>query len=80
MPKSLFPAASPETRAQLEQDPTLKLINDYDWAANPLGLAIERGIDREMASAGHGFDLALHAGAVGQRPGQVLDHQTTRTM
>ena len=37
MPKSLFPAASPETRAQLEQDPTLKLINDYDWAANPLG-------------------------------------------
>ena len=37
MPKSLFPAASPETRAQLEQDPTLKLINDYDWSANPLG-------------------------------------------
>lgn len=37
MPKSLFPAAAPETRQQLEQDPTLKLINDFDWSANPLG-------------------------------------------
>ena len=37
MPKSLFPIASPETRARLEQDSTLKLINDFDWAANPLG-------------------------------------------
>lgn len=37
MPKSLFPEASPEARARLEQDPTLKLINDFDWAANPLG-------------------------------------------
>src|SRR5688572_14761135 len=37
MPKSLFPAASPETRARLEQNPTLKLINEYDWSANPLG-------------------------------------------
>ncbi|MGV8832800.1 MAG: PAS domain-containing protein [Devosia sp.] len=37
MPKSLFPAASPETRAELESDPVLKLVNDYDWAANPLG-------------------------------------------
>lgn len=37
MPKSLFPAASPEARARLEQDPTLKLINDFDWASNPLG-------------------------------------------
>ena len=37
MPRSLFPVASPETRARLESDPTLKLINDYDWAANPLG-------------------------------------------
>ncbi|ODT80171.1 MAG: hypothetical protein ABS76_17130 [Pelagibacterium sp. SCN 64-44] len=38
MPKSLFPHAAPETRARLEQDPTLKLFNSYDWAANPLGL------------------------------------------
>jgi PAS domain S-box-containing protein len=37
MPKSLFPAASSEVRARLEQDPTLKLINDFDWSANPLG-------------------------------------------
>lgn len=37
MPKSLFPAASPERGAQLESDPTLKLLNDYDWTANPLG-------------------------------------------
>ena len=37
MPKSLFPIASPETRQRLEQDATLKLINDYDWASNPLG-------------------------------------------
>src|SRR4051812_34039855 len=37
MPKSLFPAASPEVRERLEQDPTLKLINEFDWAASPLG-------------------------------------------
>lgn len=37
MPQSLFPAASPETRARLEQDPTLKLINEFDWLSNPLG-------------------------------------------
>ncbi|KQX34302.1 hypothetical protein ASD04_16825 [Devosia sp. Root436] len=37
MPKSLFPAATPETRQRLEQDDTLKLINDFDWAGNPLG-------------------------------------------
>ncbi|WP_240232953.1 PAS domain-containing sensor histidine kinase [Devosia lacusdianchii] len=37
MPRSLFPAASPETRARLEQNPTLKLINDYDWSSNRLG-------------------------------------------
>lgn len=37
MPRSLFPEASPETRARLERDPTLKLFNDYDWASNPLG-------------------------------------------
>ncbi|MCR6673195.1 HWE histidine kinase domain-containing protein [Devosia ginsengisoli] len=38
MPRSLFPSASPETRQRLEQDSTLKLLNDFDWAANPLGL------------------------------------------
>ena len=37
MPKSLFPTASAETRARLEQSPTLKLVNDFDWAATPLG-------------------------------------------
>jgi PAS domain S-box-containing protein len=37
MPKSLFPLAGVETRQRLEQDPTLKLINDYDWASNRLG-------------------------------------------
>lgn len=37
MPRSLFPSASPETRQRLEQDATLKLVNEYDWAANPLG-------------------------------------------
>lgn len=38
MPRSLFPHAAPETRARLEQDPTLKLFNTHDWSANPLGL------------------------------------------
>jgi len=37
MPKSLFPHATPEERARIEQDPTVKLLNDYDWSANPLG-------------------------------------------
>ncbi len=37
MPKSLFPHAAPETRERLEQDPTLKLFNVYDWSTNPLG-------------------------------------------
>jgi PAS domain S-box-containing protein len=37
MPESLFPLASVATRQRLEQDPALKLINDYDWASNPLG-------------------------------------------
>ena len=37
MPKSLFPHAAPEVRAQLERDPTVKLLNDYDWANSPLG-------------------------------------------
>lgn len=37
MPRSLFPAASPDMRARLEQDPTLKLVNDFDWGSTPLG-------------------------------------------
>ena len=37
MPKSLFPSASAEARADLELDPTLKLINEFDWSANSLG-------------------------------------------
>ena len=37
MPRSLFPSASPETRQRLERDSTLKLLNEFDWAANPLG-------------------------------------------
>ncbi|WP_449396430.1 PAS domain-containing protein [Devosia riboflavina] len=37
MPRSLFPNAAPETRAELERDPTVKLLNDYDWTQNPLG-------------------------------------------
>ncbi|HTM77574.1 MAG TPA: PAS domain-containing protein, partial [Devosia sp.] len=37
MPKSLFPAASAETRARLEQSPTLKLVNDFDWTSTSLG-------------------------------------------
>ncbi len=37
MPRTLFPNAAPETRARLEQDPTLRLFNTYDWASNPLG-------------------------------------------
>lgn len=37
MPQSLFPSASPEARARLEQDPTLKLLNDFDWSSTPLG-------------------------------------------
>lgn len=41
MPKSLFPHAAPETRDRLEQDPTLKLFNTYDWASSPLGLIPE---------------------------------------
>ncbi|MCW5721386.1 MAG: PAS domain S-box protein [Devosia sp.] len=37
MPKSLFPQAPAPVRAQLERDATVKLLNDFDWAANPLG-------------------------------------------
>lgn len=37
MPRSLFPHAAPEIRAALERDPTVKLLNDYDWTQNPLG-------------------------------------------
>jgi len=38
MPKTLFPNALPETRARLEQDPALKIVNEFDWQANPLGV------------------------------------------
>ncbi len=37
MPTSLFPSATPEQRLRLEADPTVKLLNDYDWPGNPLG-------------------------------------------
>ncbi len=37
MPRTLFPNAAPETRARLENDPTLRLFNSYDWTANVLG-------------------------------------------
>lgn len=37
MPKTLFPNAPQETRDRLEQDPTVKLFNTYDWSANLLG-------------------------------------------
>ncbi|SMQ61407.1 PAS domain S-box-containing protein [Devosia lucknowensis] len=37
MPRTLFPHAAPETRELLEQDPTLKLFNAFDWSSNPLG-------------------------------------------
>src|SRR5690606_22232375 len=37
MPKSLFPDASPETRARLEQDPALLLFSEYNWSAHALG-------------------------------------------
>ncbi|WP_052951471.1 PAS domain-containing sensor histidine kinase [Devosia soli] len=37
MPTSLFPNATPEARERLEQDPTIKLLNTFDWSNNPLG-------------------------------------------
>ncbi|WDR02805.1 PAS domain-containing protein [Devosia algicola] len=37
MPRTLFPAATPELRTQLDAFPTLRLINDYDWASSPIG-------------------------------------------
>ena len=37
MPNTLFPASTPDIRSRLEADPTLKLFNEFDWAANPLG-------------------------------------------
>lgn len=37
MPRSLFPHATPELRQHLDQDPTLKLANDFDWSSTPLG-------------------------------------------
>src|SRR5215217_381918 len=37
MPRSLFPHAAPDVRAALERDPTIKLLNDYDWGQSALG-------------------------------------------
>ncbi len=37
MPTSLFPRATPEQRQRLETDPTIKLLNDFDWSGTPLG-------------------------------------------
>lgn len=37
MPQSLFPYADAETRARLEQDPTVKLFNEFDWTTTRLG-------------------------------------------
>lgn len=37
MPKSLFPNASQERRAELERDPTVKLLNEFDWGSTSLG-------------------------------------------
>jgi len=37
MPKSLFPNASQERRAELERDPTVKLLNEFDWGTTSLG-------------------------------------------
>jgi PAS domain S-box-containing protein len=41
MPRSLFPKATPETRAGLERDPTIKLLNEFPWAETQLGPAEE---------------------------------------
>ncbi len=38
MPNSLFPRADAATRARLEQDPTLRLANTFDWSKTQLGL------------------------------------------
>jgi len=56
MPKSLFPAASAETRERLESNPTLKLFNDFDWSTTPLGIIPEwseslKGAVRVMMAA-----------------------------
>lgn len=37
MPRSLFPNAAPDVRAELERDPTIKLLNEFDWEGTPLG-------------------------------------------
>ncbi|MBF0678400.1 MAG: PAS domain-containing protein [Devosia sp.] len=37
MPKSLFPNASAERRDELERDPTVKLLNEFDWGNSSVG-------------------------------------------
>lgn len=37
MPQSFFPRADAATRARLDEDPTLRLANTFDWAATELG-------------------------------------------
>jgi PAS domain S-box-containing protein len=37
MPNSFFPRADAQTRAQLDQDETLKLANHFDWSTTELG-------------------------------------------
>jgi len=56
MPRSLFPSALPETRQRLEADPTLKLVNEFDWSSSRLGPIPEwpeslKGAVRVMMSA-----------------------------
>lgn len=37
MSKSLFPQADAATRARLDNDPSVRLFNDFDWASTNLG-------------------------------------------
>jgi PAS domain S-box-containing protein len=37
MPRSLFPNAPVQVRTELERDPTIKLLNEYNWSENALG-------------------------------------------
>ncbi|MGV3651628.1 MAG: PAS domain-containing protein [Devosia sp.] len=37
MPNTLFPGASPELKARLEQDPTIHLANTFDWSSTEIG-------------------------------------------
>src|SRR5262245_50108778 len=37
MPNSLFPRADAATRARLDEDPTIRLANGFDWSRTELG-------------------------------------------